>query len=159
MSSQTGVQPIGNYAGVKTKAAAIALLQGIIPNPDATPGTGSVAGGGFGQSNTYLDEMSPAAAMQLQVELAQVLALVPDSSGQYVVTAGDVAATFATLVGPPATATAPTLANSTITIRRGGAVQAIPDAGLTIVGNNIHVASNGGYVLTAGDVITYRLQT
>lgn len=64
MGATTGLQPIGDYANAATDSAAVDMLIALIPDPDAAHGTGAVAGGGF------LDEMSPAAAAQLLVELA-----------------------------------------------------------------------------------------
>lgn len=69
MSALSGVSVIGDYTADATAGAAIAKLLALIPNPDAPHGTGAVAGGGQGQTNTYLDEMSPGAAAQLRAEL------------------------------------------------------------------------------------------
>lgn len=69
MSSASGIQPIGDYATPVGDKAKVQALIDIIPNPDATPGTGAVAGGGQGVTNTYLDEMSPVAAAVLRAEL------------------------------------------------------------------------------------------
>jgi hypothetical protein len=69
MSALSGISAIGAYAGDATAGAAIDKLLALIPNPDATHGSGAVAGGNQGINNTYLDEMSPAAAAQLRVEL------------------------------------------------------------------------------------------
>lgn len=72
MSATAGIQKIGTYpqagasAGVLTAVQAnIDVLTALIANPDVAP---AQAGGGF------LDEMSPAAAAQLRVELAALRA-------------------------------------------------------------------------------------
>ena len=70
MNATQGVQPIGNYAGAADNKARVDSLLALIPNPDTTSSSGAVAGGGF------LDEMSPAAAVQLRVELAAMKAAV-----------------------------------------------------------------------------------
>lgn len=62
-NSPQGVQVIGDYATPATNKAKVNALLALIPNPDTTSSSGAVAGGGF------LDEMSPAAAVQLRVEL------------------------------------------------------------------------------------------
>jgi hypothetical protein len=70
MSATTGVKAIGNYAGAATDNAAVGILLALIPNPDATPGSGAIAdSSNQGVNNTFLDEMSPACAAQLRVEL------------------------------------------------------------------------------------------
>lgn len=61
-----GIQPLGAYAGSTTAGAGLDALLALIPNPDS----GAQAGGGF------LDEMSPAAAAQLRVEIAALKAVV-----------------------------------------------------------------------------------
>lgn len=70
MSALNGIAPIGAYAGSATAGAAIDKLIALIPNPDTTSRAGAQGGGGF------LDEMSPAAAVQLRVELAAMKAVV-----------------------------------------------------------------------------------
>ena len=74
MSVTSGVTPIGDYDGVLTAGAGIDVLLALIPNADAAHGSGAVAGGGQGELNTYLDEMSPGAAAQLIVELTALKA-------------------------------------------------------------------------------------
>lgn len=78
MSSTSGISAIGNYAGAATDSAAVDILLGLVPNTDASNagGSGIVAGGNQGINNTYLDEMSPAAAAQLRVELLALKAAV-----------------------------------------------------------------------------------
>lgn len=68
----TGIQPIVGYAAlaVATAGPAVQALLDLIPNNDTTSSSGSTAGGGF------LDEMSPAAADQLRVELIALKAAV-----------------------------------------------------------------------------------
>lgn len=70
MSALTGISPVGNYAGVTTAGAGIDRLVALLPNPDTTSTSGAIAGGGF------LDQMSPAAVVQLRVELAALRAVV-----------------------------------------------------------------------------------
>lgn len=70
MAATTGISAIANYAGAATNQAAIQLLIDLIPDPDTTRTSGAQAGGGF------LDEMSPAAAVQLRVELVALKAAV-----------------------------------------------------------------------------------
>jgi len=76
MTAIAGMTAIGNYAGAATDSAAVDILLGLIPDPDAAKGTGAVAGGTQGINNTYLDEMSPAAAAQIRVELLALKAAV-----------------------------------------------------------------------------------
>lgn len=59
--SQIGLVSLVTLAG--TNKQKVAQIKALIPNPDQTAGRGATAGGGF------LDEMSPAAAAQLLVEL------------------------------------------------------------------------------------------
>ncbi len=70
-NSGQGVAPLNVYAG--TPRAAVNQLLALIPNPDSTSSSGAIAGGGF------LDEMSPAAAVQLRVELTALAAAVPNA--------------------------------------------------------------------------------
>lgn len=63
MASSTGIAAIKNYAGAANDAAAVQLLLDMIPDPDTLSSSGAQAGGGF------LDQMSPACAVQLRVEL------------------------------------------------------------------------------------------
>lgn len=66
----TGIQPIVNYAGLASDPARVQALLDLIPDNDSASSSGAQAGGG------YLDEMSPAAADQLRVELAALKAAV-----------------------------------------------------------------------------------
>lgn len=70
MAAVTGIQTIGDYDGAADAAAAVQLLIDMIPDPDTTSSSGAQAGGGF------LDEMSPAAAVQLRAELIALKAAV-----------------------------------------------------------------------------------
>lgn len=63
MGATTGISKIGNYAGAANDSAAVAVLLALIPDNDTTSTSGAQAGGGF------LDQMSPACAAQLRVEL------------------------------------------------------------------------------------------
>lgn len=74
MGATTGIGAIGDYATPATDADKVQALLDLIPDPDAPHGTGAVAGGGQGTTNTYLDEMSPGAAAQLRVELVALKA-------------------------------------------------------------------------------------
>ena len=62
-----GLAPVGAYVATQVSANIDKLLA-VIPNPDAPHGSGAKAGGG------HLDEMSPGAAAQLRVELADIKA-------------------------------------------------------------------------------------
>lgn len=73
MSSTAGIQPAGVYAGSANDQAAVDVLLNLIPNPDA--GIGS-DGAKAGNNSSYLDEMSPACAAQLRVELLALRAAV-----------------------------------------------------------------------------------
>lgn len=64
MSAILGITPIGNYAGAANDNAAVAILLNLIPDPDSLSSSGAIAGGG-----SFLDQMSPACAAQLRVEL------------------------------------------------------------------------------------------
>jgi hypothetical protein len=82
MPATQGMAPILNYAGglnpvtgvaMTTDLLRIAGLLAIIPNPDTGAGSNGAASGA-GKLNSYLDEMSPACAAQLRVELAALSA-------------------------------------------------------------------------------------
>src|SRR3546814_1074318 len=69
--STEGLVAIGDYAGNDDTAGdAIDVLLALIADPDSTSTSGAQAGGGF------LDEMSPAAAAQLRVELTALKAAI-----------------------------------------------------------------------------------
>jgi hypothetical protein len=70
MAASSGIAPLASYAGAANDAARVQLLIDLIPDVDTTSSSGSQAGGG------YLDQMSPAAAVQLRVELAALKAAV-----------------------------------------------------------------------------------
>lgn len=74
MGATTGIVVQQNYAGAANDPARVQLLIDLIPNPDAPAGTGPAAAGGSKTLHSYLDEMSPAAAAQLLVELAALKA-------------------------------------------------------------------------------------
>lgn len=63
MASSAGVQQIGDYTTPATAEDKVNALLALLPNPDTTSSSGAIAGGGF------LDEISPAAVVQLRVEL------------------------------------------------------------------------------------------
>ncbi len=78
MAATTGISVLQNYAGAANDPARVQLLLDLIPNPDTLSSSGAQAGpgfAGFGGAG-FLDEMSPAAATQLQVELAALKAAV-----------------------------------------------------------------------------------
>lgn len=68
MAATTGMAKIGDYTTPSGDPAKVQALLDLIPNPDATNAGGSGVGGPAG--NSYFDEMSPAAAAQLRVEIA-----------------------------------------------------------------------------------------
>jgi hypothetical protein len=63
MSALTGISAINDYSAAADDAAAVQLLIDSIADPDTANTSGAQAGGG------YLDQMSPACAAQLRVEL------------------------------------------------------------------------------------------
>lgn len=152
MGATTGLNAIGFYiAG--TMAARLDALLALIPDPDAALANNGAVGGGGGATNTYLDEMSPAAAAQLRVELASVIAGNPVAFSQYTVVANDATAHLVNIVTGLADLT---LANTAVVVRRGGtvvtgdAVITEPSAG------TIRVADGAStYTVTAGDIITW----
>lgn len=73
MAATSGVAPINTYATGTHKEKIQALID-LIPNPDTTSSSGAQAGGG------YLDEMSPAAAVQLRVELTALKAQIANAA-------------------------------------------------------------------------------
>lgn len=77
MGATTGFSAQGDYTTPATDALKVQALIDLIPNPDApTGGSGAQAGGTGAAKNTYLDEMSPAAAAALRVELIALKAQV-----------------------------------------------------------------------------------
>ena len=81
MGATTGLSAQGDYATPATNKEKVQALIDLIANPDsATAGTGAVAGGTTGAKNTYLDEMSPAAAAALRVELVSLKAAIEDAA-------------------------------------------------------------------------------
>lgn len=73
MGAGTGVQPIVTYNAGTDKLKVQQLID-LVPNPDVSPAQGG--GTGAGRRGHILDEMSPAAAAQLRVELAALMAAV-----------------------------------------------------------------------------------
>lgn len=71
MASTDGIQPIGDYATPATDKLKVQALLDLIPNIDSPGSSGSQAAPKLnqGRGNSFLDEMSPAAANQLRVEL------------------------------------------------------------------------------------------
>lgn len=66
MSVTDGIVAQGDTTGITNTNALFDMLIALIPNPDAPHGSGAIQGGAGGGN---LDEMSPAAAAQLRVEL------------------------------------------------------------------------------------------
>jgi len=76
MAALTGIQPINNYATPATDALRVQALLDLLPDLDSASSSGAQAVPGNPNSNSYLDEMSPAACAQLRVELAALKAAV-----------------------------------------------------------------------------------
>jgi hypothetical protein len=76
MGATTGIAPLNDYSTVGSDPARVALLLALIPDPDTLSSSGSQAGAGTTGGRGFLDEMSPAAATQLRVELAALQASV-----------------------------------------------------------------------------------
>lgn len=78
MGATTGITAIVNYATAGTDAQKVQALLDLIPDSDSLSSSGSQAAPNLnqGNSNSFLDEMSPAAATQLRVELAALKAAV-----------------------------------------------------------------------------------
>jgi hypothetical protein len=72
-NTTAGIAAIGDYATPSGDPAKVQALLDLIANTDNTSSSGATAGGA---SNSYLDEMSPAAAIQLRVELTALKAAV-----------------------------------------------------------------------------------
>ena len=140
-----GLEVIGTYAHDGTD---VATLKALIPDPDTAPSQG---GGGF------LDEMSPACAAQLRVELD---AMVVDGAafrvGSHTVTADEATANQVDIVTGLSNIT---VANCIVSITRAGdnvvrdAVFSEPVAGTLRIADG---AAN--YNTTAGDVIKYYVE-
>jgi hypothetical protein len=76
-NSTAGIAVIGDYVTPGTDALKVAALLALIPDPDNSSSSGAVAvSAAQGQTNSYLDEMSPACAIQLRVELTKLQAQV-----------------------------------------------------------------------------------
>lgn len=77
MSATSGIAKIGDYTtGEPVNKAVIDLLIDLIPDPDTAPAQGGKAGSGVTGGRGFLDQMSPACAAQLLVELAAVKAAI-----------------------------------------------------------------------------------
>jgi len=150
MGASTGISPILSYGSYATMAAAIAAFKALIPDPDTTSTSGSQAGGGF------LDEISPAACVQLRVELDAILAdLTVDgvAYGQYIAVAADATANQTDIVTGLDDLT---LANCAVSIRRAGTLVTVDAVITEPVAGTLRVADGAAtYVLTAGDIITW----
>lgn len=73
MSSTSGIGAVVTYDAATNKGKVQQLIDAIA-NPDSTSSSGAQAGGG------YLDEMSPAAAVQLRVDLAALKTAIVDAA-------------------------------------------------------------------------------
>lgn len=146
MSSVTGIAAIGTY-GNATIAEDLAELLTIIPNPDSTATSGAQAGGG------NLDEMSAGAAAQLRVEIATIMADSPAEGGSfttYTMVAADDTANQADI---PTGLDNLTIANSSISIIRGGTLHLSDPVITEPTPGTIRVADGATYKVTAGDVV------
>jgi hypothetical protein len=78
MAATDGIQPVNNYAAAANDKARVQALIDIIPDVDTKSSSGSQSAPGINQGNGggFLDEMSPAAAVQLRVELIALMAAV-----------------------------------------------------------------------------------
>lgn len=149
-NATAGLEAVGTYVAGDMDGNLAELLR-VIPDPDAAPGTGAVAGGGF------LDEMSPGCAAQLRVEIdsmggGSTSAEKDFASGSYTVTAGDVTATYAAITTGLSDLT---LASCAVSIFRSGTLTGKPTLSETPAGT-LKIETNGSvYVLTAGDIVNY----
>src|SRR5687768_2945697 len=95
MGASTGIVALGTYGG--TVGENLAELKALIPNPDSTSTSGAQGGGGM------LDQMSPAAATQLRVEI-DALDAASDAGGDdiaygsHTITAGEATANLVDIV-------------------------------------------------------------
>lgn len=158
MGASTGIQALNNYAGAATLAARIQLLTDLIPDVDTASSSGAQAGAvNLNGKAGFLDEMSPAAAVQLRVEL-DALKGASDAGGDgvafgfYTVTAADATANLVNIVTGLADTS---LADIAVTVTRSGsivtadAVISEPSAG------TIRIADGSTYNTTAGDIIAW----
>lgn len=151
MGSGTGLTVLGDYQHDGTD---IDVLLALIPDPDVSP---AQAGGVADGSGGFLDQMSPAAAAQLRVELG---AMVVDGAafrvGTYTMVAADDTANLTNIVTGLDNIT---LANCIVQIMRAGvdvradAILSEPTAGTLRIANGAAT-----YVVTAGDVVSYYVE-
>lgn len=77
MGATAGLSVIGDYTtGSPTNKVTVSRLTALIANPDVPPAQAGKAGSGSTGGRGFLDEMSPAAAAQLRVELAALEAAI-----------------------------------------------------------------------------------
>lgn len=76
MGATTGIVAQGDYTTPGTDALKVQALIDMIPNPDATPGTGAVAGGSTSSRSSYLDDMNASTCAALRVEFLALKAAV-----------------------------------------------------------------------------------
>lgn len=74
MASASGIAVIADYAGAAANKDRVQLLIDMIPDVDTNRTSGAQSGGGF------LDEMGPAAAVQLRVELVALKAAITNAA-------------------------------------------------------------------------------
>lgn len=141
--SAVGIVPVGD--------GSLADLEKLIPNPDKLRDAGS--------TGHHLDEMSPAAAVQLRIEINKYLATngepgTTTAYGTYTVTAADVIATVATV--NTGVDTEDPLTTLMVIITRAGTI-VTSDAVITDGEDGTFTVEDGGatYVLTADDVIEF----
>lgn len=154
MGSGTGLSVLGTYTG---DGSELATLLALIPNPDVSP---AQAGGVADGSGGFLDQMSPAAAAQLRVEIEAMMAGYGGdengfATGSHVVTAGEVTATVATIDTGLTTAVA--FDNLMVVIERPAGTVVTLDAAVTDNNDGTFDVEDGAvtYVLTAGDIIKW----
>lgn len=156
MGATTGISAVAAYTGLP--GPNVDTLIALIPDPDTAATSGAQAGGGF------LDEMSPAAATQLLVELAalKVGSQVGGKSvayGQYTVLAADDTANLIEIVTGLADTS---VAKIAVCISRAGALVAPgtitePAAGTIRIADKAAsaVGATDAYTTTAGDIVTW----
>jgi hypothetical protein len=151
MGHKDGIVAMGSYDGTLTEA--ITELRTLIEDPDLVLTTYGVAR----EAGSNLDEMSPIARAQLQVELdaleeAQGAGGEGIAFGQHTVTAGEASANQVDIDTGLADTS---LANIAVTVSRSGSI-VTDDAVITEPSaGTIRVADGSSYNTTAGDIITW----
>jgi hypothetical protein len=149
MGATTGILPINTYTQPLTSA--IAQLLALIPDPDTTSTSGAQAGGGF------LDQMSPAAATQLRVEIQKLADLVDGGAdgvafGTYTMVSADDSTGSKDIV----TGLADTAANNySVSIWRSGSIVISDQVISEPSPGTLRIADGSTYKLTAGDIVVW----